>query len=227
MFRVVWVASSDVEICHEAIQSVLNTLALKTLCAVEPGADAAIAISKFLKVDPFLKLNKLPLGQRLQMFWSFNRVDVVSMNKSRSDVIGRSARHESGSTHHLLNSAVARFSYPDWMDQPDRHSLTPITPQASWWGGCGTLLHPKDDPACFDASDADLFFDAVGDPRFYVMRIRRRRPVLTTMTRHHRVSQCLGSADAQPGGLQLLLHRPGAAHLLCLPSFFSRSTLKG
>ena len=113
-------------------------------------------------------------------------------------MIGRSARHESGSTHHLLNSAVARFSYPDRMYQPARHSLTPITPQASWWECCGTLLHPKDDPACFDASDADLFFDAVGDPRFYVMRIRRRRPVLTTMTRHDRVSQCLGSADAQP-----------------------------
>ena len=84
------------------------------------------------------------------------------------------------------------------MNQSARHSLSPITPPASWWERCGTLLHPKDDPACFDASDADLYFDQLGDPRFYLMRIRRRRPVLKTMTRHNRVSQCLGSADAQP-----------------------------
>ena len=62
---------------------------------------------------------------------------------------------------------------------------------------CGTLLRPQDDPAWFDSTDADLHFAAAGRPRFDVMRIRRRPPVFQAMTRHHRFSQCLGSADAQ------------------------------
>lgn len=71
MFRVVWIASSDVQICHEAIKSVLHAFALKTLGAAEPGTDAAIAISKFLKVDPFLERYKLPLGQAAAYFLEF------------------------------------------------------------------------------------------------------------------------------------------------------------
>ena len=84
------------------------------------------------------------------------------------------------------------------MDHAKTQSLKPISSETSGLERCGTLLRAQDDPALFGSSDADLHFDAAGRPRFYVMRIRRRPPVLQAMTRHHRVSQCLGSADAQP-----------------------------
>ena len=89
------------------------------------------------------------------------------------------------------------------MDHDDAQSLTPISPRASWLERCGTLMRPQDDPALFAPMDADLYFDADGEPRFYVMRIRRRPPILKVMTRHFRVSQCLGSADAQPWWLAI------------------------
>ena len=89
------------------------------------------------------------------------------------------------------------------MDHDETESLTPIPSHTSWLERCGTLLFPQDDPAMFGSTDADLYFDAAGRPRFYVMRIRRRPPVLKAMTRHHRVSQCLGSADAQPWWLAM------------------------
>ena len=84
------------------------------------------------------------------------------------------------------------------MDQEKTLRLRPISTEAFGLERCGTLLRPQDDPAMFGSTDAELHFDATGRPRFYVMRIRRRPPVLQAMTRHHRVSQCLGSADAQP-----------------------------
>ena len=83
------------------------------------------------------------------------------------------------------------------MDFKTTQSLTPIPSGTSGLECCGTLLRPQDDPALFGAADADLYFDAAGQPRFYVMRIRRRPPVLKAMTRHRRVSQCLASADAK------------------------------
>ena len=89
------------------------------------------------------------------------------------------------------------------MDLDQIKSLTPISARTSWLERCGTLLCPQDDPATFGSTDADLYFDDSGRPRFYVMRIRRRPPVLKAMTRHHRVSQCLGSADAQPWWLAM------------------------
>ena len=89
------------------------------------------------------------------------------------------------------------------MDHQEIQSLKPISSESPWLERCGTLLRPQDDPAVFGPADADLYFDAEGRPRFYVMRIRRRPPVLKAMTRHHRVSQCLGSADAQPWWLAM------------------------
>ena len=89
------------------------------------------------------------------------------------------------------------------MDHAETQSLTPISSQTGWLDRCGTLLRPQDDPAWFGPNDADLYFEAEGLPRFYVMRVRRRPPILKAMTRHHRVSQCLGSADAQPWWLAL------------------------
>ena len=83
------------------------------------------------------------------------------------------------------------------MDHERNQTLTPIASGTSRLESCGTLLRPQDDPALFGSTDADLYFDPAGRPRFYVMRVRRRPPLLKAMTRHHRVSQCLGSADAQ------------------------------
>ena len=118
-------------------------------------------------------------------------------------VIGSSAFCGSGPGHHLLHWATPWFSYPDGMDHEKTQSLRPIASGTSGLECCGTLLRPQDDPAVFGPTDAELYFDASGRPRFYVMRIRRRPPVLKAMTRHHRVSQCLGSADAQPWWLAL------------------------
>ena len=98
---------------------------------------------------------------------------------------------------------MAWFSYPDEMDHEGTQRLTPIASDSPWLERCGTLLRPQSDPALFGPADADLYFAADGQPRFYVMRIRRRPPVLKSMTRHHRVSQCLGSADAHPWWLAM------------------------
>ena len=76
--------------------------------------------------------------------------------------------------------------------------IKPIRPQDPRFAACGTLLLPQDDPARFGPEDAELHFAPDGQPRFYLMRLRRRPPLVAAMTCHHRVSQCLGSADAQP-----------------------------
>ena len=72
---------------------------------------------------------------------------------------------------------------------------------------CGTLLEPQDDPARFGPQDAELAFEAGDQPRFYVMRLRRRPAQVSAMTCHRRVSQCLGSAEAQP--FWMVLAPPG------------------
>ena len=77
-------------------------------------------------------------------------------------------------------------------------ALQPIRPDDSRFASCGTHLLPQSDPSPFGPQDAELHFDAGGHPRFYLMRLRRRPAVLAAMTSHQRVSQCLGSADAQP-----------------------------
>ena len=77
-------------------------------------------------------------------------------------------------------------------------ALQPVRPDDPRFANCGTLLLPQDDPSPYGPQDADLHFDPDGNPRFYLMRLRRRPPVLAAMTSHQRVSQCLGSADAQP-----------------------------
>ena len=70
-------------------------------------------------------------------------------------------------------------------------------PHESRFSSCGTLLLPQDDPSPFGSQDAELHFDADGHPRFSLMRLRRRPPVLAALTSHQPVRQCLGSADAQ------------------------------
>lgn len=76
--------------------------------------------------------------------------------------------------------------------------LQPVDVRDPRFAVCGTLLEPQDDPARFGLQDATLHFDQADHPRFYLMRLRRRPPKVAAMTRHRLVSQCLGSADAQP-----------------------------
>ena len=76
--------------------------------------------------------------------------------------------------------------------------LQPIRPEDPRFARCGKLLLPQADPAPFGSAAAELYFAAEGKPRFYLMRVRRRPPVVAAMTAHQCVSQCLGSADACP-----------------------------
>ena len=76
--------------------------------------------------------------------------------------------------------------------------LHPVDVRDPRFADCGTLLEPQDDPARFGPQDASLHFDQGDHPRFYLMRLRRRPPQVSAMTRHRLVSQCLGSADSQP-----------------------------
>jgi len=87
--------------------------------------------------------------------------------------------------------------------------IKPIRPLDPRFSACGTLLLPQNDPARFGPEDAELHFAPGGQPRFYLMRLRRRPPLVAAMTCHHRVSQCLGSADAQPWWLAVAPHHAG------------------
>ena len=91
--------------------------------------------------------------------------------------------------------------------------IKPIRPQDPRFAACGTLLLPQDDPARFGSDDAELHFAPDGQPRFYLMRLRRRPPLVAAMTCHHRVSQCLGSADAQPWWLAVAAPQAGVTGL--------------
>ena len=91
--------------------------------------------------------------------------------------------------------------------------IKPIRPQDPRFAACGTLLLPQDDPARFGSDDAELHFAPDGQPRFYLMRLRRRPPLVAAMTCHHRVSQCLGSADAQPWWLAVAAQEAGSTGL--------------
>ena len=91
--------------------------------------------------------------------------------------------------------------------------IKPIRPQDPRFAACGTLLLPQDDPARFGSDDAELHFAPDGQPRFYLMRLRRRPPLVAAMTCHHRVSQCLGSADAQPWWLAVAAPEAGSTGL--------------
>ena len=61
----------------------------------------------------------------------------------------------------------------------------------------GTAILPLDDMTPHSDIDAKLKFEGA-DIRYYVMRLRHRPAVLASMSRHQLVTQCLGSADAQP-----------------------------
>jgi len=66
----------------------------------------------------------------------------------------------------------------------------PITPEA--FQPFGQVIFANEDGAQFDSTDAQLQLQN-GTPRFYIMRLRQRGLRFSRITRHHRVTQCLGS----------------------------------
>lgn len=61
----------------------------------------------------------------------------------------------------------------------------------------GQVIMPSDDGVAFGPDDARLGLNA-GVPRFYVMRLEHRGLVFRHITRHRRVTQCLGSMMGTP-----------------------------
>ena len=76
-------------------------------------------------------------------------------------------------------------------------TLTAVNLRDCQFDRFGTAILPVDDMTPHNDNDAQLLFDDQ-NLRYYVMRLRRRPPVVSSMTRHQRATQCLGSADAQP-----------------------------
>jgi ureidoglycolate hydrolase len=72
----------------------------------------------------------------------------------------------------------------------------------------GTAILPIEDMTPHSEKDAILKFDDQ-DLRYYIMRLRRRPAKVSSMTRHQRATQCLGSADAQPWWM--VVAEPGLA----------------
>jgi ureidoglycolate lyase len=60
----------------------------------------------------------------------------------------------------------------------------------------GTLLEPTADGIAFGASDARLHL-AAGVPRFYLMTLEKRPMVVTRITRHLAVTQCLAALNGK------------------------------
>ena len=94
-------------------------------------------------------------------------------------------------------------------------TLTSLPLQNCRFERFGTAIMPVEDMTPHNDVDAQLKFEGT-DLRYYVMRLRHRPPVLASMTRHQRATQCLGSADALPWWLavaapELLPEELGAA----------------
>ncbi|MDX2228873.1 MAG: ureidoglycolate lyase [Leptolyngbyaceae cyanobacterium bins.349] len=70
----------------------------------------------------------------------------------------------------------------------------PITPEA--FQPFGQMIVPTEDGASFDATNAQLNLQN-GIPRFYIMRLYERGMRFNRITRHQKVTQCLGSLADQ------------------------------
>jgi ureidoglycolate hydrolase len=68
--------------------------------------------------------------------------------------------------------------------------LLDLTPEA--FAPFGQVIAPEEDGLPFGLDDAQLDLSA-GVPRFYAMRLRHRGLIFRHITRHARVTQCLGS----------------------------------
>ena len=76
----------------------------------------------------------------------------------------------------------------------------------------GTAILPVDDMTPAGPAEASLLFDGE-NLRYYLMRLQSRLPVVGSMTRHLRATQCLGSADAQPWWLAVAVPTRSADEL--------------
>ena len=68
--------------------------------------------------------------------------------------------------------------------------LSMATPES--FARYGQIVMPMEDGVAFGADDAQLDLSA-GVPRFYSMQLRNRGAIVRHVTRHKRVTQCLGS----------------------------------
>lgn len=60
----------------------------------------------------------------------------------------------------------------------------------------GTLIEPSEDGSPFGAGDANLSLSN-GTPRLYIMRIKDRQPLIKTIARHNKVTQCLARSTGK------------------------------
>ncbi len=75
--------------------------------------------------------------------------------------------------------------------------LATVTPDRASFAPYGQLILPSEDGTPFGPDDAVLDFSR-GTPRFYIMRLHHRSMVVTQITRHARVTQCLAAAGTYP-----------------------------
>ena len=90
------------------------------------------------------------------------------------------------------------------------HDLPTLVPDAASFAPFGQLILPGEDGAPFGPEDAVLDLSQ-GTPRFYIMRLHHRGMVVTQITRHRRVTQCLASASGEPWFIALAPPSEGSA----------------
>lgn len=74
-------------------------------------------------------------------------------------------------------------------------AVEPVTRAA--FAPFGDLIEAIEDGVPFGPADARLDL-ARGEPRFYIMRLDKREPLVQRITRHRRVTQCLASVGGKP-----------------------------
>ncbi len=79
----------------------------------------------------------------------------------------------------------------------DRKPLTAVEATPASFARYGQVIMPSEDGVPFGPDDARLGLGE-GVPRFYVMRLEHRGLVFRHITRHRRVTQCLGSMLGTP-----------------------------
>ncbi len=81
----------------------------------------------------------------------------------------------------------------------ETYLLLKLTPQpitAAAFAPFGQVIAATPDGTPFSAADAQLQLHQ-GQPRFYIMRLEHRGLKFDRITRHHRVTQCLGALNGQ------------------------------
>jgi len=82
-----------------------------------------------------------------------------------------------------------------------------ITPEA--FQPFGQVIFASPDGKDYDATDAQLQLQN-GTPRFYIMRLHQRGLKFDRITRHQRVTQCLGALNGQTWFLAVATPTPAA-----------------